>query len=157
MQCWCLSASACFHTPATGQASFPAEQSLSGADAQHCLSSGIQPMARKESSSRCRGLGLSPWQCWARRGLPHGSVNGTQVTATVSVLRLALHSLGCAELCIHCKPQSRCRCCRLHQKWVGIFCKPSLASLALTYLAEKNLSIKMELNGCTLTTAKQHI
>lgn len=67
--------------------------------------------------------------------------------------------LGCAEVLIRCKPQARCGCCRVHQEWVTIFCKPgkTSASLSLTYLAEKNLNIKMELNGCTLTTVKQHI
>lgn len=68
-----------------------------------------------------------------------GGVGGTQVTATASLLRSALHSLGCAEVLVHCQPQAGGRCCRVHQKWVGIFCKPgkTLASLALTYLAEK--------------------
>lgn len=64
MPCWCPSAPACFHIPATGQASFPKEQLLSGVDGQCCLSSGIQPTATKESSSRYREAGtVSLWQC----------------------------------------------------------------------------------------------
>lgn len=141
MPCWCLSATACFHIPATGQASFPKEQ-LWG----RCSMLPLQwDSTHSYEGEQFQVQGLSAFGN-AKTGFfcCMGDINGTQVTATVSLLRLALHSLDCAEVLIHYKPQSRCRCCRVHQKWVGIFCKPgkTLASLALTYLAEKNSVLK---------------